>query len=93
MSVADLDGVREVGFRWSLNYFIFMGNSEKMLAKWSNRTPSAKLKPLFKIPGTTLCVFIHIKVTTLRPSTLPPDMYASDQSVVTRRLILITVAS
>ena len=30
----------------------FMGNSEKMLAKWSTRTLSAKLNPLFKISGS-----------------------------------------
>ena len=31
---------------WSLNHFIFIGNSEKIMAKWS------KLTPLFKITGS-----------------------------------------
>ena len=40
--------------RWSPNYFTFMRNSEKMLVKFSNRSPSAKLNPHFKIPESAL---------------------------------------
>ena len=54
MLVADLELVHGIQSNphWSPNYFIFIGNSEKMLAKWLNRAPSAKLNPLFKFPGS-----------------------------------------
>ena len=39
---------------WSPYYFIFMMRFEKMLEKWSNRTPTplANLNPLSKSPGS-----------------------------------------
>ena len=44
---------------WSPDYFIFMGNSEKMQENWSNRTPSAKLDPLFETPGSSPALLLQ----------------------------------
>ena len=51
---------------WSLKYFIFMGNSDKILAKWTYRSPSADLNPLLKIPGSAPEADLGFRVYILR---------------------------